>query len=144
MRKFFKTLVITLGLVSSSAFADMAVTPRWESVKDRDGDVAMLDREGTQLQVDMANVTGWETDNVRLVYRLKFKNTQKVDDLKVDEERNSITIYCPNVEVALEQKTWYYQNKVVHYFTYGKGKQLIVMFTKDPALFYVTNAACPK
>jgi hypothetical protein len=126
--------VLTLFLLlaaTSLASAEMAVAPNW---------MTLQEGSNGSLQVDRANATGWQSNNVKLIFRIKLN---KAAD-GYDEDAYAISIDCHDYDVRLSQRTWYYNNKVVHIFTWDDpGKSITVSRVDNPIFTAVYEAACP-
>jgi hypothetical protein len=140
--RFF--LLFCLALTAGLTFA---ATPRWVDLKDEDGDLVRVDRQGTRVQVDQANTIGWGAQKMKVYYRFVYKQPVQVPNggPLVDEERFEINVGCSNGnKVRLIEKSWYLNNKHTHVFTYGSGRIFPALISENPAVYHIVDTACPE
>lgn len=146
MKNFKSLILVGLFCAVGSAFAVPSETPRWVDVKDKDGDVVKVDRQGTKVQVDRANTIGWGAQKMKVFYRVVFKTPIELSNgQKVDEERFEVNIGCSNLYKSyLVEKNWYLDGRHTNVFTYGKGRSVSTLFTQNMPVFYILESGCPE
>lgn len=146
MKNIWKIFTLSFLLLSSYA-ANAEIAPRWEPLKDEDGDIVRVDRVGTKVEVDRANTTGWGTQKVKIIYRVKFAQPLKVNNngQMVDEERYEIEIKCSNFyPVHMMKKHWYLEDRHTNVFNFGeKGRSVAGLIIENPPVYYLQKTACP-
>jgi hypothetical protein len=145
MKNFKYLMLVGLLSVAGSSFAVPAEAPRWVDLKDKDGDVVKMDRQGTKVQVDRANTIGWGAQKMKVFYRVVFKNPIELPSgQKVDEERFEVNIGCSNLYKAyMVEKNWYLDGKHTNVFTFGKGRSVSTLITQNLPVYYILESGCP-